>query len=260
MKTNYLKTISKLFVPALFALAVACDEDDEAPAVVCLPTELHGEESLMKITYNDQKKVKTVEYAEYDNPNDVFYKSEYTYVNGKITTIDGYEGTEKVYYQAFEYTTGTILVKTFDKIFGSSNFEQTEKTVYYLDNSRIIRSVFSSLQFDEYDSTVFTYNAKANIVQVNSFNKKGEKTVTTDIEYDDKVNPYNLANVTIEDSQPFWIDNLSINNVVKYTYKETGSSTTEIETVTYTYDSDGKPLTRKFSWEPQARTFKYECK
>ena len=54
--------------------------------------------------------------------------------------------------------------------------------------------------------------------------------------------------------------NLSANNPTKSTYNYLNQAGPRAELTTYTYDADGKPLTRKFDWEDATRSFKYECK
>jgi YD repeat-containing protein len=248
-------------MPLLFILAIACDDENGAEVpVVCLPTELHAEEALMKITYNDQSEVAFIEYEEYDNPQNSTFKSIHTYTNSKISVIDQMQDAVKEAYHSFEYTDNTIVENHFSKIGTTSNFEKTEFITYYIQNNRVTKSVSKEIQFTGYDSAIYTYDAKGNIIHSDHFNNNNVKEYTFDYEYDDKINPYEVAGVNGGDGEYFNIENLSTNNVVKAVYKDVASSDTETEIITYTYDAEGKPITRKFDWDTIARAFKYECK
>jgi hypothetical protein len=109
------------------------------------------------------------------------------------------------------------------------------------------------------DSTVYTYDSKGNITHVDGYDPNKVKEYTYDVEYDNNVNPYKQAGVSGGDDMFFDMQNISTNNIVHSTYTYLSPSSTESETITYTYDSDGKPLTRKYDWEDSTRDFSYLC-
>jgi uncharacterized lipoprotein YehR (DUF1307 family) len=244
-----------MMLVSLSAGLSSCDDDESAKTITCLPTELPGEESALKITYNAQNQIDFVQYEEYDNPQPNEFKSKYTYTNGKVSKIEHFDGTSLEGYQTIEYQSNVIVEKVFDIIAGSSNAEQTEQNTYYLQNGRIITIVNREISFSGYDSALLTYTGE-NVTRMQGYDKSKKLVYTDDIEYDNNFNPYKAAGIN-PNEEFYGVFTISANNPTKSTYKE--SSSTEEVTITYTYDGDGKPLTRKFDFDTEARSFKYNC-
>jgi hypothetical protein len=261
MKTKFFKPFQKMLLLVIVVITISCQDEDEKPkSITCMPVALPAIESMINITYNDQQQMAIVTYDEFDSPAPNVYKTKYTYLNGKVSTVEETNDNVKMAYHTFEYTTNRIIDSYFFRAKSTDDFEKILRTVFYLENNRVVKSAWKDIKYDDYDSVAYTYDAKGNIVHVDQFNKNKVKESTTDFEFDDKVSPYNKAGINGDDDAFFGVQNLSVNNITKFTYKEVLTDYTEIEVTTYTYDADGKVLTRKFDWEAQAHPFTYECK
>lgn len=111
-------------------------------------------------------------------------------------------------------------------------------------------------EFAVSDSLGYTYNSAGNIVKADNYYSEGGSLTFVNsytFIYDDKVNPFYISGVNGGDDDLFSVMNLSKNNIVKGIYDS------EEDVVTYTYDSDGKPLTQKYTWEDFTRVFKWTC-
>jgi hypothetical protein len=251
----------KNFLPVLLAAGfiVGCSDDDEKEPT-CLPTRLPGEESYFDITYNDDNQIESIVFDHYDPDETGNYSTNVTYnADNKIAKISHLQDGLEEAYTSITYSASEIVAEHYVKD-GDASFKDSF-TKYYLTGGKITsytdHGYWNDFQTD--DSTVFTYNAAGNITTVETY-YYGIKESRAELEYDDKFNPYHQIVYDASDDDVFGVFSLSVNNWVKATYY-TGDETTsnEIETATYTYDEDGKPLTRKYDWEDEARTFSYKC-
>lgn len=250
--------ISALLISTMVAFT-GCSDDDDKPEIVCLPTELAGEESILTLTYNDDNTVQQIDYLEYDFPEPGKHFSRLSYASGKLSKIDHFRDDAIEAYATFDYVGNTIIEKLFSK--SGDVFESTERNIYYLQNDKIVHWAYHNDGYDDTmrDSIVYTYDSKGNILHADGYSPTKVKEYTYDVTYDNNFNPYKQAGVNGGDDMFFDMQNISTNNIIQSTYTYLSPSSTDTETITYTYDSDGKPLTRKYNWEASARGFSYEC-
>lgn len=238
---------------------VRCNHDDDQSqqAAPCLPTTLPGYTSTLTISYNADKKISTVNYAEDDTPG---YQLSYLYANGKITRINTMQGGATKAYDTFTYGNGTITESHFTK--GSNHFEEDSRIVYYLNGTRITAWADHNPHngLTRRDSVVFTYTDE-NITRKDSYGP-GENIENYFLyTYDDKTNPFKLAGLNDEDDEYFKPINISKNNVTGMEFHD--GDHTNHDNFTYTYDADGLPVTRAITWggilEDPAQTISYAC-
>lgn len=231
------------------------------PEEICLPTQLPGEEAYLMLTYNEDNTIHEIDYQNYDDPEPGRFISTFHYENGKVSVIDRFEDDEKYSYIEFEYSDATIIENIYFLNSVTEEYTLEQYFVHYIENDRIISTVLYDA-FDNstmIDSVVFTYDSEGNITQQDEYNSDNELEATWEIEYDDKENPYKLAGVNGGDGSFFDFENLSNNNYTRGTYtSHTGGGVSE-DVVSYTYDSENRPLTRKFDWDDEMRSFSYEC-
>jgi hypothetical protein len=254
MKRNY------IFYSVLLASAfsfVQCSDDEPTATPTCLPTELPVEEGMLTITYNTSNQPTDIDFVSEDEPEED-YSQDAEYSGGKLSRFNFYLDEELGAYKTFEHTSGKIVEHVFYQN-GEDEFQEYSRYVYYLQNDRITSRTLHEnwSDFLMVDSLTYTYNAAGNIIRVDNYDDTHAFNYKTEITYDDKINPYHLSGLTDSDNEFFTEANLSVNNITKAVY--TSEDWTEEEVVVYTYDTEGKPVTRKGSWEPAARTIAWNC-
>jgi hypothetical protein len=238
---------------------VRCNHDDDQSqqAAPCLPTTLPGYTSTLTISYNADKKISTVNYAEDDTPG---YRSSYLYANGKITRINTMRGGATKAYDTFTYGSGTITESHFVKV--AKHFEEDSRIIYYLNGTRIIgwadHNPYNELA--RRDSVVFTYTDD-NITRKDSYGS-GENIENYFLyTYDDKINPFKLAGLNDEDDEYFKPLNISKNNITRMEFHF--GEHYDYDEFVYTYDADGFPTTRVITRggnvEDPPRAISYAC-
>ncbi|MBT1710344.1 hypothetical protein KK062_19005 [Fulvivirgaceae bacterium PWU5] len=239
--------------------SVRCSQDDDQgqQTVSCLPTTLPGYTSTLTISYNADKKISTVNYTEDDTPG---YQSSYLYANGNITRINTMQGGATKAYETFTSGSGTITESHFAKV--SNQFKEDSRITYYLNGTRITawadHNPYNGLA--RRDSVVFTYTGE-NITRKDSYGSSENIENYFLYTYDDKTNPFKLAGLNDEDDEYFKPINISKNNVTRMEFHF--GEHTDHDNFTYTYDSDGLPITRAITWggilEDPTQTISYTC-
>lgn len=229
--------------------------------ITCLPTQLPGEEAYLHITYNEDHTIQQVDYQNYDDPEPGRFISTFHYDNGKLSRIESFEDDVKNFYTEFEYDVSTITETIYERDAENDIFEKVYYYIHYLENGRITStgSFDGSENFVMTELVEYTYDEAGNITHLDEYNSVLQKQATWDIEYDNHVNPYKAAGISGGDGSFFDFENLSNNNYVKGTYTSPPGGDVSEDEVTYTYDTDGNPLTRKFDWDEDTRSFVYAC-
>jgi hypothetical protein len=251
----------KLFYFILLGCAVSfvqCGDDDAPAAPSCFPTELPAEEGVLKVTYNHLDHPEDLVLISDDEPEgDYNFKLEYD-TERRLSKINYFSHDVLESYTTFERTGSTIIEHAFYKN-GEGLFEEYERFVYYLTNDRITSRTVNDpfLSFATTDSIVYTYSDD-NITQIDYYNENLDYVYKAEITYDDKINPYHVSGLNDSDNEFFTVANLSKNNPTKM--KWIAASWTEEDTYEYTYDAEGKPITRKASYELEVRDIIWSCK
>jgi YD repeat-containing protein len=250
-----------LFYFVTMACAVSfmqCDDDDEPVAPQCFPSELPMDEGSMKITYNSSDQPSDIEFVNDDEP-EADYSMKLEYADSKLSKISYFDSDVLDAYTTFERSGSKIIEHAFYKN-GDDVFEEYYRYTYYVTNDRITSRTGHdpSYSFVTSDSLAFIYNDASNITRIDYYDSDHEYIYKAEITYDDKVNPYNVSGLNDQDNEFFTVANLSKNNPVSMTWIFTGG--TEEDSYTYTYDEEGRPITRKATWEDQARNIVWFCK
>jgi hypothetical protein len=250
----------KLFYFILLGCAVSfvqCDDDDAPATPSCFPTELPVDEGTLKVTYNSSDQPLDIVFINDDEPeSDFTMKLEYS--DGKLSRINFFDSDVLDSYETFERSGSKIIEHAFFKN-SEGQFEEYNRYTYYLTNDRITSRTVNDpyLSFATTDSIVYTYNEAGNISQIDYYDDNLEYVRKAEITYDDKVNPYSISGLNDSDNEFFTYINMSKNNPTKIKWID--PSWTEEDTLEYTYDADGKPITRKPSWEPEAKDIAWLC-
>ncbi len=137
-----------------------------------------------------------------------------------------------------------------------------EQTIYYYykDNDKIVAKstyYFNGENFYKGDSAKYVYNDGGNVALASYYGEGNTVEYTAEFTYDDKINPYKISGLPYGDSEFFTPKNLSTNNATHAVYAS--EQWTEEETVNFTYDADGKPITQRGSWEQGTYDIKWNC-
>jgi hypothetical protein len=251
----------RLFYFILLGCAVSfvqCDDDDEPAAPQCFPSELPVDEGSMKVTYNSSDQPSDIEFVNDDEP-EADYSMKLEYADGKLSKINFFDTDVLESYTTFERSGSKIIEHVFYKN-GEGQFEEYNRFTYYLTNDRITSRTVNDREYDfaTVDSIVYIFNDAGNIVKVDHYDNNLEYIYKVEITYDDKINPYYVSGLNDQDNEFFTVANLSKNNPITMTW--IAASWTEEDSFTYTYDEEGKPITRKATWEDQARNIVWFCK
>jgi hypothetical protein len=250
----------RLFYFILLGCAVSfvqCD-DDEPAAPQCFPSELPVDEGSIKVTYNSSDQPSDIVIVNDDEP-EADYTMKLEYADAKLSKINFFDTDVLESYITFERSGSKIIEHAFYKN-GDDLFEEYNRYTYYLTNDRITsRTVNDPYYFFEtIDSLVYTYNDAGNVIKTEHYNENLDYSYRVEYTYDDKINPYYVSGLNDQDNEFFTVANLSKNNPITTKWISTGG--TEEYAFTYTYDEEGKPVTRKATWEDQARNIAWFCK
>ncbi len=254
MKSNYLVYFFLLLTATTF---VQCDDGDDVPAV-CYPAELPVDEGTLKVTYNALDQPADVVFVNEDEPG-IDYPVKFEYTDGRLTKISYFQGSSLQSYKTFERDFGRYIEHQFYKN-GDDVFEESSRYIYYVNNDRITSRTYhqSFNDFATADSSAFKFDASGNVIQIDYYDASLEYLYKSEITFDDKLSPYFISGLNDSDNAFFTAINLSPNNPTRIKY--IGSNWTEEDTFEYTYDSDGKVLTRKASWDGITRSIAWTCK
>ncbi|RAW02265.1 hypothetical protein [Pseudochryseolinea flava] len=255
MKTNYLRYALLLTCSVAF---MQCSDDEPEKTPICYVTKLPLDDGTLLFTYNDDHQITTAKYEDDDNP-DGKYSRTYEYASGKLSKVNYLYNDVVTNYRTFGHESDKIIENVFYKN-GEGEFVLDTRYFHYIKNNRIVSrtTAQSSQDFVTSDSAVYTYDSQGQVItKIEYYDNKGEVQTKTEIMYDGKVSPYYISATTDGDNSYFDNTNLSTQNATKFTYS--GPGWTESETFTYTYDADGKTLSRKAEWEDTAREITWAC-
>jgi YD repeat-containing protein len=257
---NVIKMKKALLYSIVLASAVSfmqCDDDDEPATPQCFPSELPMDEGTMQITYNSSDLPSDIVIVNDDEP-EADYTMKLEYADGKLSKINFFDTDVLESYTTFERSGSKIIEHAFDKN-GEGQFEEYYRYIYYLTNDRITSRTGHDpyYSFETSDSLAYTYNDAGNIIRIDYYDGDLEYIYKAELTYDDKINPYYVSGLNDQDNEFFTAANLSKNNPVSMTWIAT--SWTEEDSYTYTYDEEGKPITRKATWEDQAKNIVWFC-
>jgi hypothetical protein len=239
-------------VQALTAVHCANDDDNaDTAAPSCLPTILAGAGGPLYITYNADSTVQQVTSPAYDDTPE--YVQEYQYTNGKRTRANLYAGKKIIGYNVITYYPTRITEAVYEYM---DDIEYKSRDfIHYVEGGHIIATADYDAQSNtRYDSIYFTYT-NDNITRADGYGADDALLYYNVYQYDDKINPHALIDVSGYQGIGFLPISRSKNNITRIEYHyETYSSTTDYS---YTYGADNLPLT--FTTEGYSLDFEYAC-
>ncbi|MCR4736998.1 MAG: hypothetical protein K5846_02425 [Bacteroidales bacterium] len=204
---------------------------------------------LKSIThYNDKGELMYTENYEYDGKRLVSVSwgtaGRYTisYDKGKISTIDGYNGTEKMITYVFSHENGKvtkIAITDYDAKKAAVNPLPTNILRFFIPNANIqsLKEMMKSIQSDPNTKEIESYDINFewtgnNISKMTML--RGASTTTANYTYDNKTNPfYGLFDI----SEYSYIQIMSKNNVTRLV-AENSNNVHEERDYIYTYEKD----------------------
>ena len=237
-RKSFLQLATTGLMAAMFL--TACDKDDVKPnpgtPVESIVSKIEYDENVLFVDYNDNS---TIENMTFKTPDgDVIVSYDFVYEGNKIDRIDA--GSV-----VFEYTyTGEKITRVDLKEDDGTLMQRYE---YAYEGNRLKEQRVSGQLGEEIVpemKIVADYDANGNIIKTTYYDlvdDEWEETGKVEIsQYDNKVNAYSEF-----ESFPYLPGvRMSVNNPGKELhYSETGTLS-ETVTHTYTYDANGRPITR----------------
>jgi hypothetical protein len=240
---------------ALTTFQCANDDDGSSPdapaPLKCQPTVLAGPEGLLYISYNADSMVKQVTSPAYDNAPE--YVQEYLYTDGNRTRANFYADGKIIGYHVIQYSASRITEAVYEYM---DDVEYKSRDyIHYLKDGRIVATAnYDTPSNTRYDSTYFTYT-DGNITRADSYGNDRELLYYSLYQYDSKINPHALIDVSGYQGIGFLPVSRSKNNIIRIEYHyETDSNITEYS---YTYNANDLPLT--FTLDDYSLDFEYAC-
>lgn len=249
--------VCHLLIAVLVLTTVRCANDDDGspdtPAPPkCQPTVLAGPEGLLYITYNVDSTVKQVTSPAYtDAPK---YVQEYLYTDGKRTRANLYADEKIIGYNVITYT-ATGIVESVYEYMDDVEYKSRDYIHYVKGGVIIATANYDAQSNTRYDSAYFTYT-NDNITRTDSYGSDDELLYYNLYQYDTKINPHALIDVSGYQGVGFLPVSRSKNNIVQIEYHDATSSNTTA--YRYTYDSHDLPLT--FILDDYSLDFAYTCR
>lgn len=239
-KRSFLQLLSSgLFAAVLFT---ACDKDDVKPnpgnpIEVGTVSRIEYDDNSMLVDYNDNGTIASITAKTPDG--DVISAYDFVYDGGKIDRVEA-DGA------AFEYTyTGDKITRVDLKL---ENGTLLQRYDYAYDGNKLKEQRISGQEGEEIVpemKIVADYDANGNIIKSTFFelvDDVWEETGKVEVsQYDNKVNIYSEF-----ETFPYLPGvRLSVNNAGKELHYDETGTLEETITHTYTYDANGRPITRK---------------
>ena len=206
--------------------------------------------------YEDNKIERKLEYSSnYNNSNDVYYTTYYTYANNKISNVKIYDynnDLDKEY--VFDYDSNGNLASYSEEWFYSSDYEDKTTHSFSYDGNYILACITESYNGStDSEYAKYTTNSNGDItlaenIQLCNFSAQsaiGVDTLTANVEYDDNPSPFkniegNSFLLTTDASIFTYADLYGYyNNVTKITWDEYNQSYSQVNT--FDYNSDNYP-------------------
>lgn len=205
--------------------------------------------------YNEDGDLRYTENYEYDGKRLVSIswgsagRYTFTYNNGKITSIDGYEGTEKMVSYVFAHKGGKITeikVTNYDAKKGASIPTAANALRFFIHSAdmqsfdEMMARMAAKMTAKDIDSYIIQLDWDGSNISEMTY-LEGSYKETIEYKYDNKVNPYyGLFDISEYDG----IQILSKNNVTRYVADDSDNSHWEND---YVYTYDGKVPTMQTS-------------
>ncbi len=263
-------TISFLLLLTL-AVSFSCKKnDDPKPGTTpgtnntagkCFVTKImYGEDFSVDYTYNSAMEVTKITHKE--DPAEEGFSYQFTRdVSGRITTLDFFEGKEKLGHGNLTYGIDNTLTKIdifsmengvpvndFRLEFEHNSLKQLTKYKMVDPNSGLTENYM-----------LLTYDTRGNVIKEERHrieDGKDEIEEILEFEYDDKKNPMLVARM------PFYMESateISQNNVTRIIEKSPSGSTYST-TIAYQYNEQGYPKTSASGSNDETNTYEYICK
>ncbi|GAA4101777.1 hypothetical protein [Mucilaginibacter panaciglaebae] len=253
-----MKTVNQLALTILLAsLGVSCKKVDSVPATLTSPTVTTNKiKYLVGQIFSDSTKngvtITTTTYTYDDKKRLSTEKStggNYTFVYndyGELFSITNNLNSQfSIYSQEFRYNGGKITTAVRHSYTHVPQLVDNYAYVYTGNNVTELHINGDS----GYKVTVYTFDANNNLIK-SDYNLEDQVNFYT---FDDKKSPYTAWSLAIKSAMAGSADVCSTNNIL--TQKAMYSNA--VITYTYTYNSDGYPLTRRTSNGIVTRTVKY---